>query len=144
MSHNFLLDATLNPVLGQLDTAPVTAQVAGTTAPPPAAPQQEEGGFSIWWMYGIWIVVIVGFYFLTIRPQRKKEKEVREMQQTIKVGDNIITNSGMYGRVAEVGDDCFVIEFGINRGVRIPVSKTSVQGIREPNLTAPIANTETE
>lgn len=73
-------------------------------------------------------------WFIMVRPQKKREKAMREMQAAIKVGDMVITNSGMYGKVVDVVNDLFVLEFGLNKGIRIPVEKQSVTGIKEPNL----------
>lgn len=74
-------------------------------------------------------------WFIVIRPQRKREKAAREMQEAIKVGDMVITNSGMYGKVVDAVNDVFVLEFGLNKGIRIPVQKHAVAGVKEPNLT---------
>lgn len=135
----FLLNGELSPILGAETTAVEPAPVAqeGTQAVTPApAPQAQPAGLlDMWWMYGIWIAVIVGFYFLTIRPQRNREKKMKEMQSSIKPGDNIVTSGGMFGRVADVGEDCFVVEFGTNRGVRIPIRKSDVLGIQSPKTT---------
>ena len=84
----------------------------------------------------IWIGVFVGFYFLLIRPQRKREKQRQEMVSAIKTGDNVLTTGGLFGKVVDVGEDCFVVEFGTNKGLRIPVSKNDVVGIREPKLSS--------
>ena len=134
-----------SPILGQPGTAvpaaPVAEGAAVAVAPVAAAPA-DAGGFNMWWMYGIWGVVIVGFYFLTIRPQRKRDKETREMQSALKVGDNVVTSAGMYGRIAEVGEDCFLIEFGTNRGIRIPISKTNVLGLKTPQITPSLPDKE--
>ena len=133
----FLLNGELSPILGQPGAAPPAAVAAevGTAAPPAEAPAGEQGGFNMFWMYGVWALVIVGFYFLTIRPQRKQAKQMKEMQSAIKIGDNVITTGGMFGRIAEIGEDCFLVEYGTNRGVRIPVRKSDVLGIRTPQLT---------
>ena len=134
-----LLGAELNPILGAQQGAPAPAAAAQAVAngTAVAAEGAAGGGMNMIWIYGVWVLVIVGFYFLTIRPQRKREKAVREMQAAIKVGDEVLTNGGMYGRIAELGDDCFVIEFGINRGIRIPVRKTEVLSVQSPRLTPP-------
>ena len=92
-----------------------------------------------WWMFVLWGAIIVGMYMILFRPQRKREKKMREMQAAIKAGDNIVTSSGMFGKVMEVGTDAFVVEFGTNRGIRIPILKSDVVGIREPKLTPPPA-----
>lgn len=136
----FLLNGMLNPILGAEGTA---AEVAGqvAVAPPPPA-DTGGGGFTVWWMYGIWALVIVGFYFLTIRPQRKRDKAMREMQGGLKVGDNVLTNGGMFGRIADIGEDCFVVEFGTNRGIRIPIRKGDVLGVQSPQLTKPVSKEE--
>lgn len=78
---------------------------------------------SIVLIYG---AVIGGFYFLSIRPQRKRQKQVQEMQEALKVGDDVITSGGFFGKVADINADTFVIEFGTNKGVRVPVRKSDV------------------
>jgi len=89
-------------------------------------------------MIAIWALVFGGFWFLMIRPQRRREKKLKELQSTIKAGDNVVTNSGMFGKVADIGTDCFVVEMGISgRTVKIPVLKSDVLGVREPVLTPP-------
>lgn len=73
-------------------------------------------------------------WFIMVRPQKKREKAMLEMQASIKVGDMVITNSGMYGKVVDIINDLFILEFGLNKGIRIPVEKAVVTGIKEPNL----------
>lgn len=83
----------------------------------------------------IYFVFLFGImWFIMVRPQKKREKAMIEMQASIKVGDMVMTNSGMYGKVVDVVNDLFVIEFGLNKGIRIPVEKAAVSGIKEPNL----------
>ena len=73
----------------------------------------------------IMIVVLIGiFYFFMIRPQQKRQKEIRKFREGIKNGDNVITAGGIYGRVREIKDNLFVIE--IASGVKISVDKGSV------------------
>lgn len=94
--------------------------------------QLFSGGFGVI----VYFVVLFGImWFIMIRPQKKREKAMIEMQESIKVGDMVITNSGMYGKVVDIVNDLFVIEFGMNKGIRIPISKIAISGIREPDLT---------
>jgi preprotein translocase subunit YajC len=86
-------------------------------------------------MLGVWALVFVGMWFIMIRPQRKREKALRELRESITVGDNIVTSGGLYGKVADVGEDCFIVEFGTNRGVRIPVNKSDVVAVKTPKMT---------
>lgn len=56
------------------------------------------------------ILVIVLFYFLLIRPQRKREKQDKLMRDSIATGDHICTIGGIVGRVVQVNDDEIVLE----------------------------------
>jgi preprotein translocase subunit YajC len=67
---------------------------------------------------------------------------MKSMQSSIKVGDNVVTSGGMYGRVADVGQDCYIVEFGTNRGLRIPIRKQDILGIKSPIMTPPPAAIE--
>lgn len=81
------------------------------------------------------VILFAAMYFFSIRPTRKREAKLAQQREAIQVGDNVILNSGMFGKVADITAECFVIEFGTNKGVRIPVLKHEVFGKREPNLT---------
>ena len=70
------------------------------------------------------IAMIAIFYFFMIRPQQKKQKEIRKAREAMKSGDKIVTAGGIYGRIKEVKDTCFIIE--IASGVRIKIDKGSV------------------
>lgn len=76
-------------------------------------------------------------WFFLLRPQRKREKEIRDMQSALKVGDNIVTSGGLFGMITSVGEDCFIIEFGTNKSVRVPVRKTDIMGVKSPNISVP-------
>ncbi len=58
------------------------------------------------------ILLVVVFYFMLIRPQRKRDKENKNMLANLKVGDNIITIGGIVGTITKVKDDKIVIETG--------------------------------
>lgn len=55
-------------------------------------------------------LIFVVFYFMIIRPQRKKDKQARDMINAIQVGDDVLTIGGIYGTVARIKDDTFIIE----------------------------------
>lgn len=69
-------------------------------------------------------LLIVIFYFMMIRPQQKKQKEIRKQREAMKEGDKVITAGGIYGRIKKVNQDSFMIE--IDNGVVIRVDKNSV------------------
>ncbi len=56
------------------------------------------------------ILMFVVVYFFMILPQQKRAKKEKEFEGGIKVGDKIITKSGIHGRIAELGDTSIVIE----------------------------------
>ena len=56
------------------------------------------------------ILMFVVIYFFMIRPQQKKVKQEKEFESTLKVGDKIITKSGLHGKVSELADTTVVIE----------------------------------
>lgn len=58
------------------------------------------------------VPMILIFYFILIRPQRKKDKEKREMLANLKVGDKIVTIGGIVGQVARIKDDKVFVETG--------------------------------
>lgn len=97
-----------------------------------AAPSAGGGLISMVLIYG---VVIGLMWFILIRPQKKQQKQITEMQNSVKVGDSVLLNSGMYGKVMDIIGDTLVVEFGLNKSVRIPVLKSTVAKVAEPNLT---------
>jgi preprotein translocase subunit YajC len=56
------------------------------------------------------ILMFVVIYFFMIRPQQKRAKQEKEFESALKVGDKIITKSGIHGKVAELSDTTVIIE----------------------------------
>ncbi len=69
-------------------------------------------------------LVFVVFYFFMIRPQTKRQKEIKQQREAMKVGDQIVTSGGIYGKVKDIKDATVTIEIADN--VRIKVDKNSV------------------
>jgi preprotein translocase subunit YajC len=74
------------------------------------------------------VLVMLVFYFLVIRPQDKKRKEHMLFVTSVKAGEKILTNTGMYGKVVKVIDD-FTVEVEVSKGVAIKMLKSSVSDI---------------
>jgi preprotein translocase subunit YajC len=70
------------------------------------------------------IALIAIFYFLMIRPQQKKQKQIRQFRDALQKGDDVITAGGIYGKIKEVKDN--VILLSVADGVTIKVDKGSV------------------
>ena len=81
------------------------------------------------------VVIFAVFYFMSIRPAKKRQKELTDMRDSNAVGDTDLTGTGFFGKVVDISYDCFIIDFGLNKSVNIPVLKSEIYGKQEPNLT---------
>jgi preprotein translocase subunit YajC len=73
------------------------------------------------------ILIFVIFYFLLIRPQQKQRKEHQSLLSNLKVGDNILTTGGIYGRITGIKDDKITVE--ISDKVRVKVNRGHIAGV---------------
>jgi len=103
--------------------APATAVQGG---PPPGKPPGCGGPEQIFFMLGM----LVLFYFLLIRPQQKKMKQHKQMTESLKRGDSVITSGGIFGRITAVEGNILTVE--IAKGTNIRILKSSVGGIANP------------
>jgi len=72
------------------------------------------------------IPLMIGiFYFLLIRPERKRSKKAKEMRDNVQIADEVVTSGGIIGRVLSVKDDTVLIETGGDR-TRIRVLKSAI------------------
>ena len=71
--------------------------------------------------------MLVIFYFLLIRPQQKRQKEMQKMLAGVKKGDRVVTASGMYGVVSGVKDDVVVLKIADN--VKVEMLKSAISAI---------------
>ncbi len=85
----------------------------------------EGGTGSMVTMILPFVVLIAVFYFLLIRPENKKKKEMAKMRSELSVGDQITTIGGIIGTICAVKEDSIVIETGADR-VRVEFAKWSV------------------
>jgi preprotein translocase subunit YajC len=67
------------------------------------------------------VLIFVVFYFLLIRPQQKKQKQLEAMIKAIEKGDNVVTTGGLHGKVIGVTDDVLTLDIGGVKGERIKV-----------------------
>ena len=115
-------------------------------AAPGAAP---EAGFAAMAPSLIMLVLMfVVFYFILIRPQKKKEKELREMLASLKVNDEVATIGGIHGKIVRIKDDLFVLESGLGQNKSyITVDRSAVSRFLkrgEEAKATPIPGEETE
>ncbi|HOM96896.1 MAG: preprotein translocase subunit YajC [Acetomicrobium sp.] len=81
----------------------------------------QAGLLGMMWPLLLFIVI---FYFLLIRPQKKRQKQHQDMLNSIKRGDQVVTAGGIYGTVRDVKDDSFILE--VSDGVKIRVLKNAI------------------
>ncbi|NBZ86258.1 preprotein translocase subunit YajC [Stagnihabitans tardus] len=72
------------------------------------------------------MVLIFGImYFLLIRPQQKKMRELKAMIEAVRRGDQVVTGGGILGKVTKVGEDN-TVEIEIAQGVKVQVIKSTI------------------
>ena len=91
---------------------------AGAAAPGPSGATTQ---------FLIIALMMGGFWFLIIAPQRKKQKDLQKSIDAIQVGDEVLTAGGIYGEVANRKDDRFVIRVSDN--TKIEVGKNFITGV---------------
>lgn len=135
---NLLLSLLTESPVVVMDSAAGEAANQAAEAVTEAATQAASGsaGFGTIGIVVYIVALIAIFYFLAIRPQRKRDKELKTMQAAIQVGDDVMTSSGFYGKVVEMSEQVIVVEFGTNRGVRIPVKRSEILGNKAPNVSS--------
>lgn len=97
-----------------------------------AAAEGATGAYSVVLMV-VWVAVIIGlFYFMFIGPQKKEQKKMQELHNSMEVGDCVLTTSGFYGIIIDITDDTVIVEFGNNKNCRIPMQKNAITQIEKP------------
>lgn len=87
----------------------------------------NPGAYSPIIMTAIFIAI---FYFLIIRPQQKRDKQVKEMRSNIKVGDNIVTIGGIHGKITKIKEDVLTIEVGADK-TKLQISRWAVGNLNK-------------
>ncbi len=74
------------------------------------------------------LVLIVLMYFLMIRPQKKKDKQIQDMRRNLQVGDEIVTIGGICGKIVKTKDETIVIQVGADK-VKFEMMRWSVSTV---------------
>ena len=88
-----------------------------------AAPGQSPGGL---WQFLPFALILGIFYFLILMPMKKRQKKVQDFQESLKVGDRIVTTGGIYGQITKLNDK--TVQVQIADKVRIEVARAAIGG----------------
>jgi preprotein translocase subunit YajC len=101
----------------------------GTTVPGDLAlllqATSQPGGFALFLPL---ILIMVIFYFLMILPAQRRQKKTAEMLSSLKTGDKVITNGGIYGTIVGLESDS--VQLRIAEQVKIKVSRSAIAGLQ--------------
>ncbi len=81
--------------------------------------EQAAGDASGLMNIGMIILLVVVFYFFMIRPQQKRQKEIKKFREGIQKGDRVITAGGIHGKVRDIKETAFVVEIAPNTTITI-------------------------
>ena len=94
----------------------------------PAYAQAASGGNALFELLFPLIMVFAIIYFMILRPQQKRQREHEAMVNAVSRGDTVITQGGLVGKVAKIGDDELEVDFAEN--TRIKVVKSMIISVR--------------
>jgi len=87
---------------------------------------QAAAGGNFLTSWGLIIILFVVFYFFMIRPQQKRQKEIRKFRENLAKGDSVVTAGGIHGKIVDTNDKDSYFLLEIASGVRIRIDKGSV------------------
>ncbi len=76
-------------------------------------------------------MILIVFYFFMIRPQMKKQKELKKFRESLKTGDKVVTIGGIHGKILEVNDATILIN---SEGSKIRLEKSAIAQSSEDQL----------
>ena len=91
------------------------------------APEGEEGGLGNYTMIIFLVLIFAMFYFLMIRPQRKRQKEHQQLIEELKRGDRVVTAGGIYGVIETVSEDSVVIKVESGATMRVAIGSVALK-----------------
>lgn len=83
----------------------------------------QAGGLTTFLPFALILAI---FYFLILMPMKRRQKKIQEFQEALKVGDKIVTTSGIHGQITRISDN--VVQLQIADRVRIDISRAAIGG----------------
>jgi len=94
-----------------------------------------EGAPSLWVQFLPFALILGIFYFIILLPMKRRQKKVAEFQSSLKVGDRVVTTSGIYGSIAKVNDRSVSLQ--VADKVRIEIARSAVAGYQGQDPVVP-------
>ncbi len=117
----------INLLFGISAAVAETTDVAGADA---STMTEAAGAAGILSMVLPLVLMFVVFYFLLIRPQKKKDKKVKDMLAALKVGDRVCTIGGIYGTITGIKDDTLELSVGRDN-VKLVFARWAIRNVEE-------------
>jgi preprotein translocase subunit YajC len=96
-----------------------------------ASPGQSPG----WVQFVPFAMILAIFYFLILLPMKRRQKKIQEFQESLKVGDKVVTTSGIYGEITRVKDKTLQLQIANN--VRIEIARQAIGGLQGQDPVVP-------
>ena len=115
----FLQTSALAQEQVQVQETTATVDAGNGAAPAQQQQQQGMGGFLL-----MMAAVFVVMYFFMIRPQQKRQKELRKFRENLQKGDKVVTSGGIYGKIIEIKDTYILVE--VDQDVKMRFDKSCI------------------
>ncbi|HEY8551253.1 MAG TPA: preprotein translocase subunit YajC [Vicinamibacterales bacterium] len=107
---------------------PAAPVLFAMTAPP-------DGGGPLWVQLVPFAMILAIFYFVILLPMRRRQKKIQEFQNSLKVGERVITTSGIYGTITKLNERSLQLQ--IADKVKIEVSRAAIAGYQGQDPVVP-------
>ncbi|MDR1568900.1 MAG: preprotein translocase subunit YajC [Oscillospiraceae bacterium] len=113
---------------------PLWMLAEAVTGSPEAGDVAAQGGV-LGMIFSFAPILLIGvvFYFMLIRPQRKKDKKVKDMLSNLKVGDRVTTIGGIHGTVTSLKDDNLTIAVGADK-VKLVFARWGIRSVDDVSI----------
>ncbi|MDO4715425.1 MAG: preprotein translocase subunit YajC [Bacteroidales bacterium] len=86
---------------------------------------QAAGGNS-WMSIGMIVLLFIIMYFFMIRPQQKRQKELQNFQNSLQVGQEVVTTGGIHGKISSIDEATGIISLEVAMGVKIKIDRAAI------------------
>jgi preprotein translocase subunit YajC len=96
-----------------------------------------EGAPPLWVQFMPFVLILVIFYFVILLPMRRRQKKIADFQASLKVGDRVITTSGIYGTIVKLNER--TVSLQVHEKVRLEIARSAIAGYQGQDPVVPEA-----